>query len=318
MKDKENIITFDGPFKEQCTKFIQYKRSLGFKYSNGPDLAVKRMDEFFKKYDLKDVILTKEMVEDFICKKGNESNNTVYKRQHLIKDFAIFLKNDNYENVYIFNDKYIDGRSYYIPYVFTHNEISEIFETLDNLKYCYRSKNYHKIYPVLIKLIYSCGLRLNEALLLKVKDFETENGVISIINGKENISRLVPLSNSMYNVLTKYIEDMDLNENDYLFPAPDGGKYDKSAVYHQFKKVLKRLSIDKRANVHSLRHTFSVHSLEKMLSEGQDVYCSLPILSRYLGHSNITSTEYYLRLTKENYENVTNVSILSTMKGGSL
>ncbi|MCM1062013.1 MAG: hypothetical protein NC452_17235 [Eubacterium sp.] len=49
--------------------------------------------------------------------------------------------------------------------------------------------------------------------------------------------------------------------------------------------------------VHDLRHTFAVHSLQKLEAQGIDLYAELPILSAYLGHSGIKSTEKYLRLT---------------------
>ena len=56
--------------------------------------------------------------------------------------------------------------------------------------------------------------------------------------------------------------------------------------------------------VHDIRHTYAVHALEKMINDGQDVYCALPILSAYMGHRGIESTEKYLRLTEEAYVSV--------------
>jgi integrase/recombinase XerD len=50
-----------------------------------------------------------------------------------------------------------------------------------------------------------------------------------------------------------------------------------------------------------LRHTFAVHSLAKMAEEGMDLYCSLPILSTYLGHQSLRATNNYVRLTSEMY-----------------
>ena len=57
-----------------------------------------------------------------------------------------------------------------------------------------------------------------------------------------------------------------------------------------------------------LRHSFAVHSLEKMISDGKDIYCALPILCTYLGHKGIESTEKYLRLTKESFSNIINAT----------
>ena len=56
-----------------------------------------------------------------------------------------------------------------------------------------------------------------------------------------------------------------------------------------------------RIRLHDLRHTFAVHSLAKMAEEGMDLYCSLPILSTYLGHQSLRATNNYVRLTSEMY-----------------
>lgn len=67
---------------------------------------------------------------------------------------------------------------------------------------------------------------------------------------------------------------------------------------------ISRLSTGKYPRIHDLRHTFSVHALEQMINNGHDPYCSLPILSTYLGHKSVESTEKYLRLTKEYFINI--------------
>lgn len=54
-----------------------------------------------------------------------------------------------------------------------------------------------------------------------------------------------------------------------------------------------------RPRVHDIRHSFAVHSLEKMVKSGEDIYCALPILSVFLGHKTIAGTEKYVRMTQE-------------------
>ena len=71
---------------------------------------------------------------------------------------------------------------------------------------------------------------------------------------------------------------------------------------------LKEAGIDGRASngqsrIHDLRHNFAIHSLENAINSGMDPYCSLPILSTYMGHKGIESTEIYLRLTKHYFIN---------------
>ncbi len=84
--------------------------------------------------------------------------------------------------------------------------------------------------------------------------------------------------------------------------------YHRTLVYIKFKKFMKLAGIFAEGSVgprvHDIPHTYAVHALEKMINDGQDTYCTLPILSAYMGHRGIESTEKYLRLTEEAYGSV--------------
>ena len=79
-----------------------------------------------------------------------------------------------------------------------------------------------------------------------------------------------------------------------------------------FKQFFKKANIytndSKLPRIHDFRHTFSVHSLQKMIDSGTDIYCALPFLSSYLGHTNIYSTEKYVRLVEECFEELRNAN----------
>lgn len=95
-----------------------------------------------------------------------------------------------------------------------------------------------------------------------------------------------------------------------FFPAPGTGAYKPVSVYARFRYILEQAGIKHggRGNdgprLHDLRHTFSVHSLEQMVQQGFDIYSALPILSTYLGHRTIESTEKYLRLTSAAHNDI--------------
>ena len=124
------------------------------------------------------------------------------------------------------------------------------------------------------------------------------------MNGKNNISRLVPLSESLRQYLSVYDSKIERKGNPYFFPALHNERYSSLTILNQFKRLEEKVGISRLSNgkfprVHDLRHTFSVHALEQMICTGMDPYCSLPILSTYLGHKGVESTEKYLRLTKQ-------------------
>lgn len=170
-------------------------------------------------------------------------------------------------------------------------------------------------------MLYGCGLRISEALFLKVSDVNLKDGILTVTKSKFNKSRLVPMSVSLTKICSDYAEKMhfSIKDNGYFFPAPDKGRYNRNVIYKGFKHLLKeagivRIGYASGPRLHDLRHTFAVHSLEKMVAEGSDIYCSLPILCAYLGHKGIESTEKYLRLTKESFSSIT--SPLETLYKG--
>ena len=60
----------------------------------------------------------------------------------------------------------------------------------------------------------------------------------------------------------------------------------------------------KYKRLYFLRHSFAIHSLEQALDNGRDIYAALPVLAAYMGHADIKSTEYYLRLTEDAHRKI--------------
>lgn len=304
MKNNEKQFIFRGPFKDYCYQYVYYKRDLGFKFGESALYSLRYMDDYFKKYNLASPTLEKKMVENYVSRRGVESDKTQHMRMTLIRQFALFMNRIGF-NFYVYPDELIPMTKTFTPYIFTHDEIERILDVVDNLKYIPQSKYYNLIYPMLFRMLYGCGLRINEALSLKKTDVDIENGILTINKGKNSRSRLVPMSSSVTDYCRRYAEKMDFEmvSDGYFYPARDSGKYNRTPVSLQFKSFMKKADIfsgsSVRARVHDFRHTYAVHALEKMTNEGQDIYCTLPILSAYLGHSGIESTEKYLRLTEE-------------------
>ena len=153
-------------------------------------------------------------------------------------------------------------------------------------------------------------LRISEALSLKKSEIDLTNGILTIVKAKNSTSRLVPMSWSLTECCRRYAEDMGfgMSSEGYFFPSRDGGMYHRTPVYIKFKQFMKLAGIFPEGSVgprvHDIRHTYAVHALEKMINDGQDIYCALPILSAYMGHRGIESTEKYLRLTEEAYGSI--------------
>lgn len=290
--------------------FIAYKRTLGFKY----DTEMKIMATF-KAYSIEQaqdrvISLDEQFMEDWCQLHANESRKSQSNRIIVLKQFAIYLNNKGYD-IYIPRSIYNVTNKEFIPYIFTHKEIERILEVADSIPY-HAWTNIDSVFPVLFRVLYGCGLRINEALSLKLKDIDAVNGTLTIYHAKNDKSRLIIMSPSLRNICTNYVNSFlqECYPEDYIFARRSGKKRSSSQVSGYFKKVLWKARIPYGGRgvgprLHDVRHTFCCHSLKQMIDKGMDMYCALPVLSAYLGHSGIRSTEKYLRLTKSVYPDIT-------------
>lgn len=198
----------------------------------------------------------------------------------------------------------------FIPYVFSNNEIAQIFSKLDNVDV---KESVREFYKTLFRLLYCTGLRIGEALRLKIEDVDLINNVITVHSGKGNVSRMVPFKESLGFYLRNYKENYGASFKIYFFESTRGGIRTINNIRTYLDKyVLAELGIQKHNQnghkrgicIHTFRHTFACNALDQMIKEGKDPYCALPYLSFYMGHTSIVNTELYLRMTLDRYDEI--------------
>lgn len=179
------------------------------------------------------------------------------------------------------------------------------FETMVPSRQCPTA---HLVFPLLFKTLICCGLRAGEATRLRVKDVDLINGVLQIWETKHDKPRYVPLSKSLWADYEQYFEEIhaESSGNNYFFPNPRKGCYHTTTVYNRFRDALWHCGIAHKGRgygprVHDLRHTFAVRSMQKLKKSKSDIVTTLPYLSAYLGHCNMSATQIYLHLTAECY-----------------
>jgi site-specific recombinase XerD len=147
-------------------------------------------------------------------------------------------------------------------------------------------------YELLFELIQKSGLRISEALGLKVSDIRVVDGVAKSVRviGKGNKERQVPLPESFGRVLAITLASKYRDE--YLFAKKPGGKPPQPhAVRAYLKKLVEKSGIDKKVTPHKLRHTYATRLLEK------DV--QLVDIQALLGHESIATTQIYTHAGQE-------------------
>ena len=210
MSTHYKTVQFHSVLAPLMNRFIQEKRSCGYKYEEAPQI-LKRFDGFLDQNMLKKMKLPRELVLQWIEKQPHEQISTHQRRICFIRQFAQFMVRMRY-SAYVPPDHFGILRSKaFSPYIFTHKEIKKIFKAVDNIKPSAFSPTRHLIMPVLFRLLYGCGFRLNEVLTLRVRDVDLKQGVIIVREGKFGKDRLVPPSLDLVERLQDYTDQLEKN-----------------------------------------------------------------------------------------------------------
>jgi len=165
-----------------------------------------------------------------------------------------------------------------LPVILNRSELKELFAAPALLK--------HRI---VLTLVYSAGLRGQEVINLKISDIDFERKTIHIRQSKYKKDRIVPLSDFMAKGLRKYISVE--HPHVWLFNGKESdGRYSVRGISWVMRETLKKTSITKDVNLHSLRHAYATHLLEEGLN--------IVTLKDLLGHSEITTTMIYLHVAQ--------------------
>lgn len=165
-----------------------------------------------------------------------------------------------------------------LPVILNRKELKELFNTPKLLKQ-----------RIVLALIYSAGLRGQEVINLKLSDIDFERMTIHVRQSKYKKDRIVPLSPTMAIGLKKYLK-AECPHIWFFNGKQPGSQYSTQGLSWVMRENLKKTSINKKVNLHSLRHAYATHLLE----EGVNIVT----LKELLGHANITTTMIYLHVAQ--------------------
>jgi len=201
--------------------------------------------------------------------------------------------------------------SVFEPYIFTIEEMGQIFEAADDLLAIMPRSAVAAELPMLLRILYGCGLRTGEALALTWDDVDLEGGTLTIRKAKENKQRIVPMAEELTSILGYYraAPCFAMEEHGFLFKKKDGTPRPQSSYDNAFNAILFSLgikgghtqSLTRGPCFHSIRHVFVLHSLLKADAEGRSFMETVPFLSTYLGHEGLMETDKYLKARYDLY-----------------
>lgn len=307
-------IIYRSVFAPYFNNFLEMKEQMGFgrvKFQN----VFLEFDCFFLATGATELHITRDQIMAWSETRINDKARTLYDKHSIIRQFCHYLCHLGYE-CYIHR---LPRQNWpqFIPYVFSHEQMEHIFAASNGLTLPYRCMTSVLItIPALIRLLYSTGMRIGEALCMKNEDVDFVRQRILLKRTKNQMERLLPICPSLLGVLNQYKTYRDRMPikgvsapTAFFFVSTVGKPISKNAVLHWFREILKQCEIPRRGDgqgprLHDIRHTTAVHSLIKMVRTGVDIYCAMPILSVFLGHKSLKGTETYVRLTQEMYPDI--------------
>ena len=168
-----------------------------------------------------------------------------------------------------------------LPNLFSQQEVAAIINGLENKK--------HK---AMVMLAYGAGLRVSEVVALKTFHIDSARMTIFIQAAKGKKDRVVGLSPVLLVMLREYAAEYRPDKNGYLFEGRvKGTPYSARTLQEVLQAAKRKVGLMKPGSVHSLRHSFATHLIEK----GTDV----TMIQRLLGHSNIRTTLIYLHTSNK-------------------
>ena len=179
----------------------------------------------------------------------------------------------------------------YLPDVLSVGEVTAIIDAVDTSTWLgLRDK-------ALLETLYGCGLRVSEAVGLKIPLMYLDEGFIRII-GKGNKERLVPVGEVASDALLRYLEErpMEFSRSEYVFVNRYGTPLSRVSAFKTVKNMALLAGVRKNISPHTFRHSFATHLIEN----GADIR----LVQEMLGHESVSTTEIYTHIDTSTWHSV--------------
>ena len=297
---------FSSPLAERFSAYVALRRSVGYELRSQVYL-LRQFDQIVAREMPVPGPVTREVVAAYLRSLGHLRATTRRVRLCMLRQFLLFLR--QFEPTTYIPERMDDPghASPRSPYILSETQIVAIIQAAHGYPQRYVVRQW-LLYPTLFGLLYVTGMRISEALTLKLADVDLRNAVIRVRKTKFHKDRLIPLRESTCVVLRRYLtaraeRGYSTAVEAFLFVNEKGRRLPYTNVRKAFRTTVTRAGIERRADgkpwIHDLRHSAAVRRLYLWYREGKDVQALLPVLVTYLGHSSVASTAIYLTTTAE-------------------
>lgn len=305
-------VRFVGPLASDLDAFLAFKRASGRNYDRAV-FRLRSLDRFLAQHAKRNrAIDLASAIPVWLARRGPPGTPATIRMEFSVaRQFCLFLRRRNPDCFVPGSDvappKSASGR--FLPYIFSLDEIRCLVRGTRTLKICRSSPcpTFRSIvYRTLILVLFCTGLRLGEAVHLRLEDVDLRRRTFFIRNSKGR-SRWVPFHAALARHLRDYLRvrsSIAAPGAPFFVKSTGAGYTLVSSVGIVLRCLFQRLGLKpsrgrRGPRVHDLRHSFAVHRLTRWYHDGVDLHAHLPWLSAYMGHDDLLGTQRYLTATPE-------------------
>ena len=306
-----NIHGFRSYLAERMDRFVDMKCCAGIDRKRLAD-KLSFFDRFLLRSDYRCDHMDEPILSAYAEALGHVGTGTRYNRFCVARQFCMFLA-QNDPRSYV-PDSIPSGRDGDVrqPHIYTEDEIRDLMQAAEDLSP--QRPLRAQTYVTLIGLLTATGMRISEAIGLNIEDFNSDEGLVFIREGKFRKSRWIPVCESARLALKRYVTvRVSRRPNDPESPLLISlwhKRLNYNTVSATFRELLVQVGLrcgrGPGPRLHDLRHSFAVRRLLNWYRQGADVNARLPWLATYMGHVEIANTMVYLHATAELLEEVGN------------
>ncbi|MCH3920507.1 MAG: tyrosine-type recombinase/integrase [Sphaerochaeta sp.] len=291
---------FKSPFAPDIEGFIGMKVQTGYKEGTYKAILAD-FDSFALRHFPGDDVLTEEIYTRWRAFRPGEKGVTVKHRISKIRMFSHYQKLLG-KDAYVVPDRDAPKTVRFLPFIYTDDELAGYFAAADTFAENHHTPEWEYVVPVILRVMFCCGLRPFEARLLLVSDMNLKDGLLTVRKSKFGKSRTIPMDESVRRLCARYdcLIRTRVPQRCWFFENPYGGPYGRKWLSRINKACFMKAGIKPHMGrfprPYDARHTFVFHVIAKWSTTGIDVDRNLPFLSVYLGHEDTLQTEYYINI----------------------
>jgi site-specific recombinase XerD len=295
---------FRSIFAKDIRAFLRFKRSLGTRYESA-EHALRSFDRFVarnfsgrKRVDL-EVAIDGWLTTFKGCRPVSVTNAFI-----VLRKFCLFLRRRD-PHGFVPNRDWAPqaNKSDHVPHILSSAEILVLLERIEKMQNRFRSQTYR----TLLLILYCTGLRIGEAVRLRIRDVDLQENVFRVEASKAK-SRWVPFEETLASELCLYLQERrwipPASANSRFLIQPNGAVCSRVIVSNRIRHLLREAGLKPPSGrvgprPYDTRHSFAVNRLTQWYREGVDLQERLSWLAAYLGHDDLLGTQDYLQLTPE-------------------